>query len=173
MQRLETLARAEGIEFKTADFGGVRTEADTTRILGYRDDEYAAYVTKLKSMYPGRAPIAKEKWRRIVPFGKSHHNYGAARDVQPINWPTGKSAQWAHDRLDTIAATDPELKAALRCGDDFGDEPHFELRIPLEEARRRWASRGLLRLVVTVVVVAVIAWLMRDSLRGLFSFSRI
>src|SRR5690349_7430810 len=39
-QRLRALAEREGITYNVADFGGLRTQADTTLILQYRDADY-------------------------------------------------------------------------------------------------------------------------------------
>lgn len=139
MNRLAELARAEGVEFVTADFGGVRTEPDTVTIMRYRDEEYARYVRDLKAKNPNAIPQSKEEWRKIAPFGKSKHNYGAARDVRPVKWPKGKSFQCAHDKLDELVDKHPEL--GLRSGDSFNDEPHFELRITIAEAKARYLAR--------------------------------
>lgn len=136
MAELGAYAAAEGIEFTTADFGGVRTEADTVKILKYREDEYALYLKKLPA---GTTPMAINEWRKIAPFGRSMHNWGAARDLKPTKWPAGKSFQWAHDRLDAIIEKHPEL--GLKIGDYFNDEPHVELKISLDEARRRYIAR--------------------------------
>lgn len=138
IDRLAVLARAEGVEFTTADFGGVRTEADTAQILRYRDDDYVVYRKRLG---PDKEPVAKERWRPIAPFGRSFHNWGAARDLKPTKWPHGKSFQWAHDCLDRLVKTDPKLSKVLRLGDYFNDEPHVELNITLDEARRRYIAR--------------------------------
>jgi hypothetical protein len=140
LERLAQLA-APDVEFTTADFGGVRTEADTVKILKYREDEYALYVKALAAKDPAAVPKPINDWRKIAPFGKSLHNWGAARDLKPTKWPTGKSFQWAHDRLDALCESDPELKATLKIGDYFNDEPHVELRITLEEARHRYVAR--------------------------------
>ena len=155
LTRLADLAKAEGVEFTTADFGGVRTEADTTKILKYREDEYALYVKRCAAKQPPETPKVINEWRKIAPFGKSKHNWGAARDLRPLQW----RGQWvvdendyskiidlrgfqaAHDLLDHYCVTDPELKAVLGIGDYFNDEPHVELRISLDEARKRYIAR--------------------------------
>ena len=138
MERLAVLALPFGVEFTTADFGGLRTEADTVKILGYRDAEYALYLKKLPE---GETPKPINEWRKIAPFGKSMHNWGCARDLKPTKWPKGKTFQWAHDRLDALCETDPTLKATLKIGDYFNDEPHVELRLTLDEARHRYIAR--------------------------------
>jgi hypothetical protein len=183
MERLARLAIAEGITFTTADFGGVRSEADTTRILGYREAEYAKYVAAKKAA--GQTPVAIGVFRPIAQFGKSHHNYGAARDVRPLTYkgkvvatigfpgvpakivdPAGFQA--AHDRLDVLAEADPVLKGTLKIGDYFNDEPHFELRISLDDARKRYLAHvAVTSLTGTVVLMflAVVLW------RGFASWS--
>ena len=141
IERLAVLALPMGVEFTTADFGGVRTEADTVRILKYREDEYALYVKKLALKDPSAVPQPINEWRKIAPFGKSMHNWGCARDLKPTRWPASKTFQWAHDQLDQLCETDPKLRGTLKLGDYFNDEPHIELRVTLEEARHRYIAR--------------------------------
>lgn len=159
--KLEQLAAAHArrVKFTTADFGGTRLEADTARILAYRDADYAAYK---KSLKPGQSPIPINQFRAIAPFGSSYHNYGAAFDASPTSidgiditnaartggalgstaaiWRSDpKKAerlyQEAQDVLDTLAGA-----AGLRSGDSFNDEPHFELPITLATARAMWGN---------------------------------
>lgn len=152
MERLAALA-APDVTFTVADFGGVRTEAQTVQILKYRDADYAVYVKRCEAK--GETPKAINDFRRIAPFGKSMHNWGGARDLRPLTW----RGQWvvdendyskiidergfqaAHDLLDHYCVTDPELKATLKIGDYFNDEPHVELAISLDECRRRYIAR--------------------------------
>lgn len=160
-QELSRLAAARGIRYAIAPFGGVRSESDTTRILGYRETEYKMYAEKEKTA--GRTPLPINKWRPIAPFGNSHHNYGAAFDVRPVTWPQGRSFQWAHDQLDEIVRTNPSI--GLRAGDYFNDEPHFELAISLDAARQKWKLLGRLpgngvTLIPVVGGLAVIALLL-------------
>jgi hypothetical protein len=136
-QELSRLAAERGIRYAIAPFGGVRSLSDTTRILSIREVEYKVYAANEKKA--GRAPVAINTWRAIAPFGNSFHNYGAAFDVRPTTWPQGKTFQWAHDQLDEIARTH---NLGLRSGDSFNDEPHFELAITLNEARKRWDALG-------------------------------
>lgn len=134
IEELRALAFADGIEFDTADFGGVRTQADTTKIMKYRDDDYEVYVKTLKRSHPDKTPTAKEIWRPIAPFGSSMHNYGAARDLKITKRPEAMSEAEAYRRLGSHA---PEC--GLRWGGTFSrkvDPPHFELDITLNEARR-------------------------------------
>ncbi len=131
---LQMLAGAEGIEFTTADFGGVRTQADTTRILKYRDDDYAVYVRNLKARNPSARPTKKEIWRRIAPFGSSYHNYGAARDLKPTKWPPSFTESKALQRL-------RDLTGMVGLKVISNDPPHVQLNISLSEARKRWHRR--------------------------------
>lgn len=152
---LSRLAGVQGVQYDIAPFGAVRSQSDTTRIFGYREQEYRLYAGKERAA--GRNPLSIEKWRPVAPFGNSHHNYGAAFDVRPVSWPQGKSFQWAHDKLDAIVAATPTL--GLRSGDYFNDEPHFELALPLATVRQMWAATGKSVGVgaTPVVVVGVLA----------------
>lgn len=134
IEKLRVKALAEGIEFTTADFGGVRTQADTIRIMKYRDDDYAVYVRNLKRTNPGKAPTPKNTWRKIAPFGSSFHNYGAARDLRVTKYPPSFTASKALDRLRALAPS---------CGLKIitNDPPHMQLPITLAQARARWLAR--------------------------------
>lgn len=134
IEKLRAKAAVEGIEFTTADFGGVRTEADTIRILKYRDDDYAVYVRNLKKERPNAKPTPKEIWRKIAPFGSSYHNYGAARDLKVAKHPPSFTASKALDRLRALAPG---------CGlkTITNDPPHVQLPITLAQARARWQAR--------------------------------
>lgn len=140
VEKLRVLAEADGIAFTTADFGGVRTEADTTRILKYREDDYKVYVAKLEKMTGLKVtPVAVEKWRPIAPFGNSFHNWGCARDLKILKKPDSFTEAEALRRLGSHAPA-----CGLRWGGNFKnrvDPPHFELAITLMEARARWEQR--------------------------------
>lgn len=139
LEKLRAKARLEGIEFDTADFGGVRTEADTTRILKYRADDYAVYVRNLKAKNPAATPVPIGKWRAIAPFGSSMHNYGCARDLKIVKHPDSFSESTAQARLGALAPS-----CGLKWGGTFKnkfDGPHHELPITLAEARQRWEAR--------------------------------
>lgn len=176
IEKLAQLAAAQGIEFATADFGGVRTEADTTRILGYRADDYAAAQRQAK--LDGRVLPPIEQWRPIAPFGSSYHNFGAARDLRITKAPAGVSSNSALARLGAIVATHPDVGLRWGGGPSFPanrkDPPHFELAISLAEAKARWqahsqtvtttlASGGA---VVAVLIVGAVLWGVARS-RGL------
>ncbi len=136
IEKLRVSGHALGIQFDTADFGGVRTKADTVRILKYRDDDYAVYVRNLKKNSPAATPVAIERWRPINPFGTSYHNYGGARDLKIIASHMPKADALA--KLGSIAHF-----SGLRWGGFFGrvDPPHFELPITLAEVKRRYEVR--------------------------------
>lgn len=140
MQRAETALRsaaaAAGIVYTVADFGGLRTQADTTRILEYRANDYAKYVAAQKKA--GAVVVPVERWRPIAAFGNSYHNFGAAIDLRITQRPDGWSYDRALRRLGDLAPA-----AGLRWGGTFKrvDSPHFELAIPLSEARRLWLAR--------------------------------
>lgn len=129
--KLQTLWTARGHQpFSIADYGGIRSESDTTRIMKYRDDDYAVYVAECKRK--GITPRDKYTWRPIAPFGGSMHNYGAAFDAA------------VHDgSLSELGALAPQ--AGLRWGGTFvtrKDFPHFELPITVTAARDRWEALG-------------------------------
>jgi hypothetical protein len=129
---------ALGVKFGHAAFGGaVRTAADTVLAMKYRRDDWAVFARRNPA---AAARTTMNAWRPIAEFGSSFHNFGAAFDVFIIEYPDARSVQWAHDQLDTFAS-----KLGLRTGDSFRDEPHFELAIPLSEARLRYAARGSLQ----------------------------
>lgn len=131
---LREAAFAEGIEFKTADFGGVRTEADTVKIMKYREDDYAVYVRNIKRDRPTAKPLDKNTWRKIAPFGSSYHNYGCARDLKPTKWPPSFTESKALQRLRELAP-----KAGLKT--ITNDPPHVQLDITLATAKKRWEAR--------------------------------
>lgn len=140
LAQLADLADNEGIFFTTADFGGVRTEADTTRIMKYRTDDYAIYVRNLKAKNPRAVPTPIGKWRPIAPFGSSFHNYGAARDLKVTKMPDSFSEAEAQRRLGVLAA-----KLGLIWGGNWKgkvDPPHMQLNITLAQARARWLARN-------------------------------
>lgn len=139
IEKLRAKAAIEGIEFDTADFGGVRTEADTIKILKYRTGDYAVYVRNLKAKNPRATPVPIGKWRAIAPFGSSFHNYGCARDLKITKHPDSFNASTAQARLGALAPS-----CGLRWGGTFKskfDGPHMELPITLAQARQRWQAR--------------------------------
>lgn len=139
--QLRAAANAEGITYTFADQGEIRTQADTTRILGYRDADYAVYLKQLRAARPGAIPIPLATWRPIAQFGNSYHNYGAAFDVKIVGRPAGMTGDAALARLGQLAP-----RFGLRWGGTFPadrkDPPHFELAITLTEAHQRWAKLG-------------------------------
>lgn len=130
LNQLRARASALGISFDIADFGGVRSQADTVLIMAYRAADYAAAVVA----DPSVSDIPINTWRPIAPFGSSMHNYGAAFDVQITDAPG------------SFASALQQLKAAApSCGlrsSVPNDPPHFELPISLDEARAQWLALG-------------------------------
>jgi hypothetical protein len=121
------------IQIGIADDGGFRTEADTTRDLGYRQQEWAIYAANERKA--GRTPQAINVWRPINAFGTSFHNYGAARDAKIISRPAGMSYDAAVKAVRGILA-----RNGLRGISSVNDQLHFELPISLAEAKRRWEA---------------------------------
>lgn len=129
---LQARAHAIGIDFDIADFGGVRTYADTVLIMGYRAADYAVAVAHDPSLI--NTPI--NTWRPIAPFGQSMHNYGAAFDVKITKTPQGVSSDSALSQLKSIA---PDVGLS---SDVPNDPPHFELPISLDDAKAQWEAQG-------------------------------
>lgn len=134
-KKLSGLAKEKGIEYDIAPFGAVRSQADTIKILGYREQEYKLYVDTEKKA--GRIPLEINKWRPIAPFGNSHHNYGAAFDIRIVSAPSGMSFSQALEVVGSLAG-----QAGLRWGKSFGDLPHFELPLTLASVKKLWEETG-------------------------------
>lgn len=132
-ERFEAACSARGISIDIADFGGVRTEADTTAILQYRENDYRAALATGAI----RPDTTLQQFRPIAPFGRSYHNYGAAFDAIPIVWPTGMTEAEAVKTMGALASS-----CGLRWGGTFSnpDPPHYELPMSLAEARVRWEN---------------------------------
>lgn len=147
------LADSSRVAFKLADYGGFRTQSDTTEILAYRTQDYQVYAAAEQSA--GRTPLPMSTWRPIQPYGSSMHDFGAAFDVEPISiggidihqtptragiWRTDpRRAQALLDQatnaLDNLASS-----AGLRSGVSFNDPLHFELPVSLVSAQAMWGN---------------------------------
>lgn len=125
---LEAAALAQGIVFTLNDFGGIRSEADTTLILSYRQADYAAALAA--DTIPVDTTI--NQFRPIAPYGSSYHDYGAAFDVTA----TGPMA----DPQSALGALAPSC--GLVWGGTFGnpDLPHFQLNFSLAAVKAMWAN---------------------------------
>jgi D-alanyl-D-alanine carboxypeptidase len=132
---LTAAAAPQGITFTTADFGGFRTQADTTEILDDRTADYAVYVARAQAA--GTTPVSINQFRPIAPYSKSFHDYGAARDLKITAKPSTLSTAQALGALGAIAPS-----VGLRWGGTFthADPVHFELAIPLSQAAAMWAA---------------------------------
>ncbi len=130
---LRELAARNGLVYAIADFGGVRSQADTTLAMKYRDNDYAVYLAQFRAKYGStRAALDKYTWRPINVFGSSYHNFGAAFDALMVK---GSLAQ--------LGALAPSV--GLKWGGNFigrKDYPHFQLAISLNEAKARWLAAG-------------------------------
>lgn len=139
-RKLRDYASKQGIVYEIAAFGGFRTEADTARILKYRDDDYAVYVSNAQAA--GKTPLPKEQWRRIAPYGRSYHDFGGAFDIQIKQAPAGVTFSAALAKLGALAPL-----CGLRWGGEFGDAVHFELATSLTDVINMWnayqQSKGL------------------------------
>jgi hypothetical protein len=130
---LDQYARSVGIGIALADFGGLRTLSDTTRILGYRQQDFDAAVAAGQVS----ADTTLNQFRPIAPFGSSYHNYGAAFDITIQSRPASMTTDQA---LRTLASYAPSI--GLRWGGTFRnpDPPHFELAITLAAAQAKYKS---------------------------------
>jgi hypothetical protein len=132
--KLHQLALARGIEYKIADFGGLRTPGITDLILFYRDNDYAAAVRA----NPAVAKIPKEKWRPISPYLKSRHRFGSAFDIIPTKLPKGMSTSVAMQTLGTLAEKYCNLRWGGNFPEDRIDVKHFELTPPMSSLEIAW-----------------------------------
>lgn len=133
--RLRAVAQQMGISYALAEYGGMRTQADTNQILGYRAQDYRAAVAR----NPAVARIPIDQWRPIAPFGRSLHNWGAAFDIVI----TGAPAGWSRDKaLSALGALAPSI--GLKWGGNFPkdriDTPHFELPMSVVDARAAYLA---------------------------------
>jgi hypothetical protein len=130
--RLTQALTDRGISVTIANYGGLRTQADTTKILTYRTNDYQ-HDLAAGLIHPS---LSIDEYRPIAPFGSSYHNYGAAFDLQVTGTPSGVSSYHALEIAGQLA---PSLGLRWGGGPDFPanrkDPPHFELAIPLSEAR--------------------------------------
>ena len=137
---LQARIRPLGIAWQVADYGGLRTQSDTVKILAFRDADWNAAVKRDPSLVQR---TTKEQWRKISPWGRSMHNYGAAFDVEIVSSPPGMS------RLAALnIVLDAGVDLGLVSGRSFGDPPHLELAFPgaspgasaLAAAKAEWRS---------------------------------
>lgn len=130
---LDQYAQSQGISIGVANYGGIRTLSDTTKILQYRLDDYNAAM-KAGDIRPDTTLNA---FRPIAPFGSSYHNYGAAFDVQIIARPSNLSEAQALAILGRFA---PSI--GLRWGGTFQnpDPPHFEVAVTLTQAKAMYTA---------------------------------
>lgn len=164
------------VQFKVAPYGLMRTQSDTTRILKYRDDDYAKYLANLPK---GTKPVPKEEWRKIAPFGLSYHNFGGAFDVEVTKvdgidvYRTPTPAPiWKSDPKRAYALYEKGMEVVRHAGLAVGlariknDDPHFQLPYTLAEVKEMWRrERGNGVTTIPVVAVMTIAGLLLLGLR--------
>ena len=139
--KLRALAAAEGLQYGVADYGGLRTEADTTRILEFRQRDYDAYVRRVRAAGKTPLPITGA-WdngnaRPIQPFGKSFHNYGAAADIVPTVVPAGMTFSSAQNALGRLAGKAGLVWGGLWTGTS-NDPRHVQLATGLAQVAEMW-----------------------------------
>lgn len=130
---LQTWLANQGIRVTLADFGGFRTQSDTTLILEYRQNDYAADV-RAGRVDPTVTSI--DEYRPIAPYGSSYHDYGAAFDIIPETpYPSGMT----YDSILRLAGSHaPTL--GLVWGGTFHNQDvrHFQLDMSLADAEAKW-----------------------------------
>jgi hypothetical protein len=131
-QRLRKNATNHGITYVIAEFGGIRSQADTTQAMKYREADYAVYRANARAK--NQTVLDINTFRPIAPFGNSWHNYGAAFDVFVTVVPEGRTQQWGLDIL-KLAAPSAGLRSNVP-----NDPPHFELPVSLSTAKDKWAK---------------------------------
>lgn len=132
---MSTYLASNGITVGVADFGGLRSQADTNTILGYRLADYnKAHGLPLDTV---QNTSVLQSFRPIAPWGESFHDFGAAFDLAIIARPSGMSE---YDALAFAGAYAPQI--GLRWGGQFPDPdpPHFELSITLATAADLYAQ---------------------------------
>lgn len=126
----------QGIDVTLADFGGFRTEADTTLILDYRQQDYN--TARNAGTIP--ASLSIDAFRPIAPYGSSYHDYGAAFDIIPtpnVSQPAGMTYSKILNLAGSHAAT-----LGLTWGGTFhnSDPRHFQLQGTLDDVRAKWLT---------------------------------
>lgn len=126
----------QGVSVTLADFGGFRTEADTTLILDYRQNDYAADVAA------GRIPatLSIDRYRPIAPYGDSYHDYGAAFDLIPTP-NAGQPAGMTYSKILNLAGNHAGA-LGLTWGGTFSnpDPRHFQLQGSLDDMRAKYVT---------------------------------
>lgn len=130
---LQAYAAAYGIAIGVADDGGVRTAADTARILAERQADFTAAVARGEI----DAGMSLDVYRPISPFGSSYHNYGAAVDVEIQSQPSGMTEPRTFALLGAYAPL-----VGLIWGGTFtnADPDHFELAMSLPAAQAAYQA---------------------------------
>lgn len=132
---LKTWLANQSIDVTLADFGGFRTQADTTLILDYRETDYAADV-RAGRVNPAVTSI--DAYRPIAPYGESYHDYGAAFDIVPSTpYPSGMG----YDSILKLAGSHAAAVGLTWGGTFHNPDPrHFQLRGTLDDARAKWLT---------------------------------
>lgn len=128
---LEAAALSRGVTFRLNDFGGVRTQADTTLIEQYRQTDYNRALANGSIA----ADTTLNQFRPIAPWGHSFHNYGAAFDISPESRPADMSYDAAVKLLGSLAPS-----CGLKWPLPASDPAHFELNISLAAAAAKWSN---------------------------------
>lgn len=153
-RKLRADAAAIGIEYKIADFGGVRNLDIVNQLIAWRDEAVAR----------------GEDYYRVAPFNKTKHALGSAFDIRVTKRPAGMSTSEAYAKLGALARPH-----GLIWGGTFSspaDPYHFESQLSLEKLSARWQewvkSAAYPRMGFadwTVLVVIAVAFLLFLSFR--------
>lgn len=182
-QKLRNYASSRGIAYVIADYGGLRTQADTVKLVGWRDAavakarKLAALEADKRRLSPSQKALAVEQagkraYYRVSPFGRTFHSRGAAFDIRITTTAPGLTFAQSYKVLGDYA---PQI--GLRWGGNFSapaDPFHFEDRRTLEELDRRFAEhqaqlssgRAATLGAVTPVVIVVAVVVLGASLLG-------
>lgn len=147
--QLRAIAAAAGILYEIADYGALRTPADTAQLLKWRSEaianarksaEDAARKAKRSAAQvkaAGDAAAAKADYR-VSPFESGKHGVGAAFDIKIVSTPKGMTTDAAYAYLGARAK-----ECGLTWGGTFSaprDIYHFELTATRAQLEPKWKA---------------------------------
>jgi hypothetical protein len=155
--KLRAIAAAAGITYSISDFGGLRTPADTAKLIGYRDEEVrqARAAAEAKARKEGKTAAqikaasdtaANAAYYRVSSFDTGYHGVGGAFDIAIETTPKGMGKTEALTYLGARAG-----ECGLKWGGTFKDNPstaivekpdpwHFELAQPRAAVETKWKT---------------------------------
>jgi hypothetical protein len=132
--KLHQLALQRGIDYRIAQYGGLRTQKITDLLMQFRRDDYAAAI----KTNPAIAKIPIEKWRPVAPYDLSRHKFGSAFDVVLTKLPKGMSSTQGMETLGALAEKYCNLRWGGHFPEDRIDVKHFELTPPMATLEVAW-----------------------------------